>query len=141
MSEAELEQRIARDRLDFEARFVLARRYHRSGNLDHAIGLYREAARLEPANANVQNDLGIALHARGKRSDAETAYRRAVALEPFSFTAHLNLALFLRAQNRAVEASQEFFLARQNARAAAEQRLAETASAGGKIAPRLSGEV
>jgi Flp pilus assembly protein TadD len=100
--------------------------------------MYQEVLRLDPMNIGAQNDLGVAYQARGKRTEAEAAYRRAAALAPFSFTAHLNLALLLRATNRAAEASQEFYLARQNARGKAETQLAEAASSGGKVEPMLS---
>lgn len=135
---AALEQCVTNDSMDAEARYALARRYHSRGDLDRAIELYRQAARIDPVNPNTQNDLGVALQARGKRIEAEAAYRRAAALAPFSSTAHLNLALLLRSLNRATEASQEFFLARQNARGVEERNAAEQASSGAKMEPRLS---
>ena len=134
----QLEQRVADDSMDADARYALARRYHARGDLERALELYRQVVRIDPTNPNAQNDLGIALQQRGKRADAEAAYRRAIALDPFSSIAHLNLALFLRALNRASEASQEFFLARQNARGVEETRAAEAASSGAKMDPQLS---
>lgn len=133
-----LEQRVASDSMDSDARYILARKYHARGEIDRAVTLYRAALRLDPTNTRAQNDLGVALQARGKRTEAEAAYRRAAALDPFSFTAHLNLALVLRSLNRAAEASQEFYLARQNARGADETRAAEAASTGARVEPRLS---
>jgi len=133
-----LEQRVAGDAMDSDARYALAKKYHARGQLDKAIGLYQDTMRLEPTNSNAQNDLGVALQQRGKRTEAEAAYRRAIALDPFSTTAHLNLGLLLRALNRAADASQEFYQARQNARGDAETRLAESASTGAKIEPQLS---
>jgi Flp pilus assembly protein TadD len=106
--------------------------------MDRAMALYQETLRLDPTNAQAQNDLGVALHVRGKRAEAEAAYRRAAALDPFSSTVHLNLGLLLRALNRAAEASQESYLARQNARGDDERRAAEAASSGAKMEPRLS---
>ena len=133
-----LEKRIAGDSMDADARYVLARRYHARGQMDRAMALYQETLRLDPTNAQAQNDLGVALHVRGKRAEAEAAYRRAAALDPFSSTVHLNLGLLLRALNRAAEASQELYLARQNARGDDERRAAEAASSGAKMEPRLS---
>jgi hypothetical protein len=133
-----LEQRVARDSLDADARYALARRCHSRGDLARAIDLYRQVVRIDATNPNAQNDLGVALQARGKRAEAEVAYRRAVALDPFSTTAHLNLALLLRDAKRATEASQEFFLARQNARKVEERNAAEAASSGAKMDPQLS---
>jgi tetratricopeptide (TPR) repeat protein len=133
-----LEQRIASDERDSDARYALARKYHARGQVDKAIALYQEAMRLDPTNTAAQNDLGVAWQQRGKRTEAEAAYRRAIALDPFSTTAHLNLGLLLRAQNRAADASQEFFQARQNARGDAETRMAEAVSTGTKMEPQLS---
>ncbi len=135
----ELERRVAADTQDADARYVLARRLGAHGDWERALELLQATLRLDPLNGRAQNDLGVALQARGKLKDAEAAYRRALALEPFAFEARLNLALLLRAQKRAVEASQELLRARQNARGADEQRLAEMVSAGGKSDPRLSG--
>jgi Flp pilus assembly protein TadD len=138
MSIQALEQRIASDAMDSDARYSLAKKYHARGQLDKAIGLYQDTMRLDPTNANAQNDLGVALQQRGKRTEAEAAYRRAIALDPFSATAHLNLGLFLRSMNRAADASQEFYQARQNARGDEETRMAESASTGAKLEPQMS---
>ena len=136
----ELEQRVANDPTDSKARYTLARKYHSRGELDRAIETYQAVLQTDTLNAEAQNDLGVAQQQRGKRTEAEAAFRRAIALDPFSFTAHLNLALLLRMMNRATEASQEFFQARQNARGEEEKRLAEAASSGAKIEPRVSRE-
>ncbi len=133
-----LEQRVASDSLDADARYALARRYHSRGDLERAIDLYRQVVRIDATNPNAQNDLGVVLQTRGKRAEAESAYRRAAALDPFSATAHLNLALLLREGKRATEARQEFFLARQNARGVEERNRAEAAASGAKMDPRLS---
>lgn len=138
LAASELERRIASDSLDSDARYALARRHQAQGQLDKAIEWYQKAMALDPANAGIQNDMGVALQLRGKRGEAETAYRRAVALDPFSSTAHLNLGLLLRSMNRASDASQEFLLARRNARGDAETRSAETASLNNKMEPRLT---
>lgn len=133
-----LERRIASDTMDSEARYILARKYYERGQVDRAIELYQETLRLDPTNSNTQNDLGVAWQQRGKRKEAEAAYRRAVALDPFSVTAHLNLGLLLRSMNKANDASQEFYLARKNARSKHETQLAESASTGARIEPQLS---
>ncbi len=138
LSPAQLEQRVGGDPMDSDARYALARKYQERGQLDRAIDMYQQTLRLDPTNPNAQNDLGVALHQRGKRTEAEAALRRAVALDPFSSIAHLNLGLLLRATKRATDASQEFYLARQNARNDAETRLAESASTGANVGPQLS---
>jgi hypothetical protein len=134
----ELEQRVSSDAMDSDARYALARQYAARGQTERAIALYQEVLRLDPTNASAQNDLGVALQTRGKRAEAEAAYRRAIALDPFSSTAHLNLGLLLRDMKRPVDASQEFFQARQNARNDSETRAAEAASTGAKMQPVLS---
>lgn len=101
--------------------------------------MYQETLRLDTANSEAQNDLGVALWQKGRRNEAEAALRRAIALDPFSGTAHLNLGLLLRASKRAAEASQEFYQARQNARGGEQTRLAEAASTGAKVDLQLSG--
>jgi Flp pilus assembly protein TadD len=138
MTTAELEERVKSDAGDSQARHVLARKYHAAGGLDQAIALYKQVLHIDSFNANAQNDLAVALLQQRKRSEAEAALRRAIALDPYSTTAHLNLGLLLRSINRAAEASQEFYHARQNARSDAETRVAERASTGGKLDAQLS---
>lgn len=138
LTSRDLEQRVTHDATDSQSRFVLARKYHASGQLERAIELYGATLKLDTTNPAAQNDLGVALQQRGKRANAEDAFRRAIALDPFLFVAHLNLGLLLRSMNRAVDASREFYLARQNARSDAETRLAESASTGAKVEFQLS---
>jgi tetratricopeptide (TPR) repeat protein len=138
LSIPELEKRVAGDAMDAEGRFALARKYQAQGQLDRAITLYQETLRIDTANSDAQNDLGVAWLRKGKRAEAEAALRRAIALDPFSSRGHLNLGLVLRSMNRAAEASQEFYQARQNARGDAETRLAEAASTGAKMDLQLS---
>lgn len=138
LSDSALQKMLADDETDSDARYALARNYHARGDWDRAIDLYQETLRLDTSNAEAQNDLGVALEQRGGRVEAEAAYRRAIALDPFSFNAHLNLGLLLARMNRAAEASQEFFQARQSARNEDETRAAEAASTGARIKPHLS---
>ncbi len=138
LSVQELERRAQGDPLDAEVRHLLARRYHARGQMPQAIEMYKQVLHVEPTNASAQNDLAVALQQQGKRAEAEAAFRRAVALDPFSSRAHLNLGLLLRSMNRGSDASQEFYLARQNARTDAERSSAESASTGAKLEPQLS---
>lgn len=139
LSVSGLEQIVAADSSDSDARYTLARTYHAQGNLNRAIAMYQETLKVDNTNAEAQNDLGVALQLRGNRADAETAYRRAIALDPFSFNAHLNLGLLSRSMNRGMDASQEFLQARQSAQSNTEKQIAENASSGMKVEPRLSG--
>ena len=138
LSVSELEQRVQGDAMDSDARYALGRKYHAQGQIDRAMGLYQDTLRIDSSNGGAQNDLGVALQQRGKRTEAEAAYRRAIALDPFSSTPHLNLGLLLTGMKRATDASQEFLQARRNANGDAETRAAEAASTGMKMDPQLS---
>ena len=67
--------------------FRAARLYHSGtsaldrGDSTQAIGELERAAELSPEASEVQNHLGLAYQAAGRKSDAELAFRRAVALD------------------------------------------------------------
>ena len=61
---------------------------------------YREAARLDPSDAQAQNGLGNALYGQKRYAEAEAAYREAVRLDPANAVMHRNLSLALYAQKR-----------------------------------------
>ena len=63
-----------------------------SGDLDGAIDQYRVALKLDPNDAGIHNDFGVALHMRGDDRDAIYQYRQALTLNPADFAAHRNLA-------------------------------------------------
>jgi membrane associated rhomboid family serine protease len=52
------------------------------GEFTRAVGLYREAARLDPSDSSHWYNLGIALQAAGSLAQAVTSYERAVELDP-----------------------------------------------------------
>jgi tetratricopeptide (TPR) repeat protein len=82
----------------------LAVALHRKGNLDEAIGVYREAAGLLPRDAHVRRNLGIALQAKGRLDEAESAYEEAVELDRGYADAHYALGTLLQERGRHREA-------------------------------------
>jgi len=63
-----------------EAQLALANLAIEQQEFIRAIVAYREAARLDPQNARAYYQLGIALKARGRRTEAITALQEAQAL-------------------------------------------------------------
>src|SRR5260370_4865881 len=83
---------------------VLGRLRLRQAKFDDALDALSRAAKLEPANAEVQNFLGLTLSEKGLRGPAETALRKAVELDPNYAVAHNNLAVvYVTGQPPAVE--------------------------------------
>ncbi len=78
------------------ARFLgLATKLLRAGQPADAIAPLREAALLEPSNAAIQHDLGLACLEAGHIPDAIGALQRAVASNPRYSDAHLHLGVAL----------------------------------------------
>ena len=69
---------------------------------------YREAIRLKPDDADTHYNLGIALKAQGKLTEAVAEYRTAIRLEPNHANAHCNLGLALADQGKLAEAIAEY---------------------------------
>lgn len=61
---------------------ALATQFLRAGRPGDAIAPLRDAARLEPLNASIQHDLGLACLEAGSVADAAAALQQAVTLEP-----------------------------------------------------------
>ena len=59
---------------------------------------------LAPGDADAHSNLGNALHAQGKLSEAQACHRRAIELSPDRAEAHSNLANALKDQGRLDEA-------------------------------------
>jgi tetratricopeptide (TPR) repeat protein len=79
-------------------------RYHLAGRIDDAVARYKRALALKPDNADVHNNLGVALAAKGRLDDAVVRYRRAVSLNPDHAAAHGNLGVALAAKGRIADA-------------------------------------
>jgi protein O-GlcNAc transferase len=68
---------------------------HQANRLEEAIALYRRALEIRPDDADVHNNLGLALQDHGDPGDAIECYRKALALRPDHGQAHSNLLLLL----------------------------------------------
>ena len=64
----------------------------RQGRAGEAAEIFAEAARANPRQPELQNNLGVALKAAGRFKDAVQAYRRALKLAPDYAVAEANLA-------------------------------------------------
>jgi len=85
----------------FHLRGILA---HQLGR-DDAAGLLQRAAELRPDGAEIHNDLGVVLAARGKFAEATAAFARATALKPNYGDAQVNLARALEKQGQFEDAA------------------------------------
>jgi tetratricopeptide (TPR) repeat protein len=86
---------------------ALATQFLRAGRPADAIAPLRDAAALEPANAIIHHDLGLACLEVGRVPDAVAALQRAVAADPRYADAYFRLGIALEKQghiNRAVVA-------------------------------------
>jgi tetratricopeptide (TPR) repeat protein len=80
---------------------VLGQVQFRKEQYEPAMDSLSKAARLDPANAEIQNFLGLTLSQRGMRQEAETAFRKAIQIAPDYAAAHYNLAVFYLTQKPA----------------------------------------
>ena len=67
------------------------------GDLEQAAGILKRAARLDPGDATVANNLAVAYWLAGNKQSAVAELRRALKINPNSAAAHYNLALALEA--------------------------------------------
>ena len=67
----------------------------REGRLEDAVVTLQEAGRLQPSNAVIQHDLGLALLETGRVTQAISAFRRAVANNPRYTDAYFRLGVAL----------------------------------------------
>ena len=80
----------------------------RSGKLPEAIDCFREALRLDPAGAEVHNNLGLALLHAGHASDAVDSFREALRRKPQWPEVCNNLGVALLRLTRHAEAIEEY---------------------------------
>jgi tetratricopeptide (TPR) repeat protein len=73
----------------------LATQFLRAGRPDEAIAPLRDAAMLDPSNANIQHDLGLACLEVGRVPDAIAALQQAIASNPRYADAHFRLGIAL----------------------------------------------
>jgi tetratricopeptide (TPR) repeat protein len=82
--------------------------YAQAGNLARVAGHFAETARIKPASAPAQYNLGTALLVQGKRDEARRAFEQAVAIDPAYANAHRSLGTVLYGQGRLDEASRSY---------------------------------
>lgn len=65
----------------------------RQGHAEQALQAFTEARRLDPASAEAEGGLGLALDLAGRHREAQAAYLRALRLAPGHWTHRANLAM------------------------------------------------
>lgn len=83
-------------------------RFYRGGDLRQAEEAFRAALARNPASAEAQNNLGLALRAQGRLPEAIAAYQAAIRLRPDYPEAHHNLGVASFSLGRMEEAIQSF---------------------------------
>jgi tetratricopeptide (TPR) repeat protein len=76
-----LEQSLARDPTNTEARYHLGRVRYQQNRFDLAITAFQEVLRRDPENLKAQNNLGLSLEAKNEVDAAIEAYRKAVTID------------------------------------------------------------
>jgi Flp pilus assembly protein TadD len=82
--------------------------FYQEGNLEQAIAEYRNALRLDPANVNVHNSLGICLAQREDRGGARAAFETVRVLDPGEAMAVYNLGVLCLLEKDAAAALEWF---------------------------------
>jgi tetratricopeptide (TPR) repeat protein len=77
------------------------------GQMEAAVGSFREALRLRPVYPLAEDDLGNALLRLGRRDEAEACFRRALREDPHFAAAHNNLGRTLLEDGDAAGAAEE----------------------------------
>ena len=88
----------------FHQQMRLAAAAHRAGRLDEAISSYLRLLAVKPYNAELHNNLGVALRLIGKLDAAVAHHRQSLELDPDNPSLHSNLGNALRMANRTREA-------------------------------------
>ena len=81
---------------------------HQAGDLEKAVVAYRQALRLNPIVALLQNNFGVALYDQGKADEALVHQRKAVELDPHLGIAHNNLGVTLNSMEKHEQAIECF---------------------------------
>ena len=76
--------------------------------MDEAIQEYRDALRINPNDALLHNNLGVAIGDQGKLDQAIEQYQEALRLNPALALAHYNLGECLRKKGERDAAAREF---------------------------------
>ena len=81
------------------------------GELEAAVGHFRQAVRIKPGDAGAHNNLGFALQSQGRIDEAINHYHEALEIKPDYAIAHYHLGLALQSQGKPSEAIDEFYRA------------------------------
>lgn len=83
---------------------AMAESYFSGGHYDAAIGVYRKILARDPNDANVLNELGLALHYSAKSDAALEALEKATALDPKLQRAWLSYGFVLKSLGKEKQA-------------------------------------
>ncbi|HXB99015.1 MAG TPA: tetratricopeptide repeat protein [Terriglobales bacterium] len=103
-----LEESLAMDPGNIEARYHLGRVRYQQNRFDLAIAAFQEVLRRDPDNVKAEDNLGLSLEAKNDVDAAVAAYRQAIKLDE-NLTTHneqpyLNLGMLLAKSSRTEEA-------------------------------------
>ncbi len=101
----EVDHELAASHRDAAIKLLLQQRY-----VD-AEALLREAARRRPDDADILNDLGMAVWRQKRLDEAEAIYRRAHQINPHNYKTLANLGLAVHEQRRFDEAAEYYRMA------------------------------
>lgn len=95
---AEFEGAILQNARDPRSHYLLGIARYKSGDLDAAIEAFGRCVRLDRADADAYNDLGLCHAKKGESREAREQYQQALRVNPQHPDAHYNLAHLLIAQ-------------------------------------------
>lgn len=84
--------------------FAAGNQYMHQGSFEQAIDCFLKALEIEPKDAAISHNLGVACHETGQLEKAISHFRRTVQLNPDLAEAHFNIANVLRIQSGVNEA-------------------------------------
>ena len=85
-----------------------ARRRHQAGDLEFAMGVYREVLSQDPKNAGAMHLLGLAAHQMGNHAEALNLMQAAEAIEPFNLKIKSNIGSVFMATGEPEKAATSF---------------------------------
>jgi Flp pilus assembly protein TadD len=80
----------------------------KKGQIDEAISQYRQAIRVQPADAGAHNNLGVALVRKGQIDEAISQFQQVIRLDPGYAEAYYNLGLALVRKGQIDEAINQY---------------------------------
>ena len=78
------------------------------GKINESLIVSQKSVKLEPQDAEAQNNLGVMLHELGRLDEAEVSYNQAIALKPDYAEAHNNLGVMFKELGRLDEAETSY---------------------------------